>query len=330
MLNPRPLPGPIMPVDMAMRICLASSPPIRSFLSSYEDCRSRSNPPNATLRPCINTRSGAASTSDPPSSPRQGWSSPSSRTRPKKRVVFADSKGMSLTAIHVFKEFEEDPLAELQFDLSDLENATTGLKLSMDRSLVLDFPQPAADYLDFRNKLKKNQVCLENCTIQERTLTGTVKVCNVSFEKSVSVRITLDSWKSHQDVECSYMNNVYGGPDTDTFSFSVDLPATATPQDRVEFCVRYQTPERIYWDNNDETNYRLVSSDGDGEQPSLKLSGNDNLTSSAIPTPSPQEFKRDAKQPQMEFDQFGSPRTSSGFFPEWQSWGRIESTTIYW
>ncbi|XP_046887973.1 protein phosphatase 1 regulatory subunit 3C-B [Hypomesus transpacificus] len=330
-LNPRPLSGPIMPVDMAMRFCLSHSPPVRSFLSSYEDCHSLSNAPHATLRPCINTRGGAAAASDPSGSPRQSRGSPTTRPRtmPKKRVVFADSKGMSLTAIHIFKEFEEDPLAELQFDLADLEKATAGLKISMERSLVLDFAQPAADYLDFRSRLKKNQVCLENCTVQDRTLTGTVKVCNVSFEKSVSVRITQDSWATFQDVECSYMNNVYGGPDTDTFAFSAELPAAPAAQQCVEFCVRYHTPEQTYWDNNDGNNYRLVASDGDGEQASGGLCSG-LASSAAIPTPSSQEFKRDIKQPEMEFDQFGSPRTSSGFFPEWQSWGRIENTTIYW
>lgn len=320
MLNPRPLPGPIMPVDMAMRICLAHSPPIRTFLSSYEDCRPRSDA-TASLRPCISTRGGAAAATDPPSSLRQGRASAKLRPSYKKKVVFADSKGMSLTAIHVFKEFEDDPITELQFNLADL-------KLPADRGLVLDFPQPAADYLDFRNRLKQNQVCLENCTVQERTIAGTVKVRNVCFEKSVSVRITLDAWKTHRDVECTYMNNVYGSPDIDTFAFSLDLPDATAPQEQVEFCIRYQTKENTYWDNNDGVNYRLTASDAEGE-----LSGSvDSVTAAgapAITTPSPQEFQRTAKQ-QMEFDQFGSPRTSSGFFPEWQSWGRLENTAIYW
>lgn len=309
-LNPTPMPGPIMPVDVAMRICLAHSPPLRSFLSSYEDCRAR-NLVNGykPLRPCIISKQEVEAAS-------LGWESP--KAKGKKRVVFADSKGMSLTAIHVFSNFEEDPLSELQFDLGDLEDGAVTLKMNKDKNLILDFPQPAADYLDFRNRLKKNLVCLENCTLQERSLAGTVKVRNVSFEKSVHIRVTFDSWKSYTDVPCTFMNNVYGCPDTDTFSFAIDLPSFVPPDEQVEFCLYYKTQDQTYWDNNDEKNYRLVHADYDCDQGQL-----------VVQTKAP-EYKNQMKLPEMEFDQFGSPRTSSGFFPEWQSWGHIENTAPYW
>ncbi|XP_030629196.1 protein phosphatase 1 regulatory subunit 3C-B [Chanos chanos] len=309
-LNPRPMPSPIMPVDVAMRICLAHSPPLRSFLSSYEDCKSRSLVNQyKPLRPCISSKTDVEASS-------LGWKSP--KAKAKKRVVFADSKGMSLTAIHVFKEFEEDPLSDLQFELSDLENAIVGLKVEKEKSLVLDFPQPAADYLDFRNRLKKNFVCLENCIIQEKSLTGTVKVSNVSFEKSVNVRITFDSWKSYTDVTCTYMNNVYGCSDVDTFSFTIDLPSLLPQNERVEFCIFFETQDHTFWDNNDGKNYQLKHAECDVDQAN-------HVVQKTTP-----EIKGQGKRPEMEFDQYGSPRTSSGFFPEWQSWGHIESTTPYW
>ncbi|KAJ8284851.1 hypothetical protein COCON_G00037010 [Conger conger] len=309
-LNPRPMPGPIMPVDVAMRICLAHSPPLRSFLSSYDDCRAR-NLVNGykPLRPCIISKQEVEASS-------LGWESP--KAKGKKRVVFADSKGMSLTAIHIFSNFEEDPLSELQFDLGDLEDGPVSLKINKDKNFILDFPQPAADYLDFRNRLKKNLVCLENCTIQERSLAGTVKVRNVSFEKSVHIRVTFDSWKSHTDVPCTFMNNVYGCPDTDTFSFTIDLLNAVPPDEQIEFCISYKTHVQTYWDNNDEKNYRLIPAECDGDQ-----------GQPVVPTKAP-EYKSPMKVPEMEFDQFGSPRTSSGFFPEWQSWGHIENAAPYW
>lgn len=306
-LNPRPMPSPIMPVDVAMRICLAQSPPVCSFLASYE-ARNLVNQ-YKPLRPCISSKAELEVAS-------RGWTSPSSKR--KKRVVFADSKGMSLTAIHVFKEFEEDPLADLQFELSDLERAIVGLKVEKERSLVLDFAQPAADYLDFRNRLKKNLVSLENCVLQDKALSGTIKVCNVSFEKSVNLRITFDSWKNYTDVPCVYMNNVYGCLDIDTFSFAVHLPAVIPHGESIQFCICYTTQGEEHWDNNDGKNYKLVHSEREQDQHSC-----------TIQKP-PQDFKSQCKKPEMEFDQFGSPRTSSGFFPEWQSWGHIESSTPYW
>lgn len=186
--------------------------------------------------------------------------------------------------------------------------------------LVLDFTPPAADYLDLRNRLKAQQVCLETCFVQEHLLSGTIQVRNMCFEKSVSVRITFDSWNSFQDMECQYLNNIYGCSDTDTFSFSISMPEFLKPSNRVEFCIQYQTQQQTFWDNNHGNNYQLRVAD-----PNCSL-----IQSSE--TPALLEIQRDCidKREEMEFDPFGSPRTSAGIFPEWQSWGRVEISTPYW
>lgn len=172
-----------------------------------------------------------------------------------------------------------------------------------------------------RNRLKSQQVCLETCSIQDRMLSGTVQVRNVSFEKSVSMRITFDSWRSFKDVVGLYLNNIYGCPDIDTFSFSVLIPEVLEPSHRVEFCIRYQTHDQTFWDNNRGENYRLVVADTKGQPalntqttPSLKILGG------CI----------GEKGSGIELDPFGSPRTSAGIFPEWQSWGHVEDSAPYW
>ncbi|XP_059180886.1 protein phosphatase 1 regulatory subunit 3C-B-like [Centropristis striata] len=338
MLNPRPGgPSPIMPVDMAMRICLASSPPLRSFLSTYD---SRRSSPATILRPCLTSGScgdtgrcgdtiGTGITTASPVSPSSladlcGGSPAWLRRKKKKNVVFADSRGLALAAVHVFNEAEEEALSELQFHLTEMEGAAAGLRLA-DREdaadsspgLVLDFTQPAADYLDLRNRIKTQQVCLETCSIQERLLSGTVQVRNLCFDKSVSVRITFDTWRSFRDVPCQYLNNVYGCPDTDTFSFSVSILEDLETSERVEFCIQYRTPDQTYWDNNNGTNYGLVDPNRSRTQ------------SDASPARLDIQGDR-CKEKRMEFDPFGSPRTSAGIFPEWQSWGRVETGAPYW
>ncbi|XP_063195749.1 protein phosphatase 1 regulatory subunit 3C [Chroicocephalus ridibundus] len=310
-LDPRPLPSSIMPVDVAMRICLAHSPPLKSFLSPLEDCQ-RNNFVNRfkPLRPCLHVkRDSEAQKSD--------WNR--SAARAKKRVVFADSKGLSLTAIHTFSEFQEQPGWDLQFDLLGLENITSGLKLHEEKNLILGFPRPSADYLDFRNRLQKNLVCLENCTLQEKVLSGTVKVKNMSFEKKVQVRITFDTWKTYTDVECVYMNNVYNDSENDTFSFSIDVPPAVSSEEKIEFCISYQSREHTFWDNNEGQNYKIVHAEWkpDGVQiPSAEKDCGD------LQTP--------RRGQEREPDQLGSPRLSSGLFPQWQSLGRIENSSPYW
>ncbi|KAM4525120.1 protein phosphatase 1 regulatory subunit 3C-B-like [Odontesthes bonariensis] len=318
-----------MPVDMAVRICLASSPPLRSFLSNHDNHCSSS----ASLfqrcrlpRPCLSSECCHAFATATTASTAAGAISPETRSL-RKRVVFADCRGLALTTIHVFDQAEDDPLGELQFHLTEMERVTAGLHLTDGKdstdsvsSLVLDFTPPAEDYLDLRNRLKAQQVCLETCSVQERLLSGTIQVRNICFEKAVSVRITFDSWSSFQDVPCRYLNNVYGCPDTDTFSFSLSLLEDPDFSGRVEFCIRYQTRDQIFWDNNFGNNYQLATVDPNG-------------CSSRIPEKTAGlEIQRDHRpeKREMEFDPFGSPRTLAGIFPEWQSWGRVETSAPYW
>uniref|UniRef100_UPI00398E9D48 protein phosphatase 1 regulatory subunit 3C-B isoform X2 n=1 Tax=Pristiophorus japonicus TaxID=55135 RepID=UPI00398E9D48 len=305
LLDSGPLPAvSIMPVDLAMRLCLAHSPPMRNFLGPYDPCKGltiagRLKP----LRPCISLKGETDSC-------RDGWAQPTGKR--KKRVAFADDKGFSLTAVHLFSEFEES-LAELQFELADLDSATSGLKLGERRSLALDFSAPPADYLQFRERLKKNFVCLENCTLQQQAIAGTVAVRNLSYHKVVQVRVTFDTWKSFKDVDCTFLNNIYGCCDTDTFSFAIDLPPCVSPAERIEFCVSFKSGDRTYWDNNDGRNYGIVQvgRNADGLQDELAT-------------------KAPEKMQTVECDQYGSPRASSGLFPEWQSWGKIETALPYW
>ncbi|NXH44394.1 PPR3C phosphatase, partial [Dicaeum eximium] len=307
-LDPRPLSSSSMPVDMAMRICMAHSPPLKSFLSPFEDCQ-RNNFANRLkpLRPCLHVKCDSEEQ-------KSNWSQ--SPARAKKRVVFADSKGLSLTVIHTFSEFQEPPVWDLPFDLLD---RTSNLKLHEEKNLILGFPQPSADYLDFRNHLQTNLVCLETCTLQEKVLSGTVKVKNMSFEKKVQVRITFDTWKTYKDVECVYMKNVYNDFENDTFSFTIDFPPAISSEEKIEFCISYQSGDHTFWDNNEGENYKIVHAEWkpNGVQiPTAKGGCVDHQSS--------------RRGQEREPDQLGSPRLSSGLFPHWQSLGRIESSLPYW
>ncbi|CAJ1081286.1 protein phosphatase 1 regulatory subunit 3C-B-like isoform X5 [Xyrichtys novacula] len=313
-----------MPVDVAMRICLASSPPLHTLLSNYDNALLRQSEP---LRPCLSsgrcndTFRNNVTTATTPSmaiNADEDSSAAWARKKTKKNVVFADSRGLALTAVYVFNESEDDLLTDLQFHLSEIEDAAARLHLGDDSGpsdpgsvLVLDFTQP--DYLDLRTRLKTQQVCLETCSVQDRLLSGTVQVQNLCFHKSVWIRITFDSWRSFQDLPCRYLNTVYAGPDTDTFSFSVLVPESIQTSNRVEFCIQFQTPDRTFWDNNQGNNYRLVLLDPNSGTRGTGL-----------------EIQGDQKKEGLDFDPFGSPRTSAGVFPEWQSWVRVETRTPYW
>ncbi|KAM4616831.1 protein phosphatase 1 regulatory subunit 3C-B-like [Polymixia lowei] len=183
-----------------------------------------------------------------------------------KRVVFADSKGLSLTAVRVFSEAEEstdlDPLPSLQ-ELGSMTEDGYSCTVSTccpGTQLKLGFPQPSADFQVFRARLADSMVILESCTVTDHALQGTIRVKNISFQKDVRVRITFDSWQSYRDVPCTYLQKRYGGPQTDIFEFNIAIPKVIDAKRNIEFCLSYLPGEHSlpFWDNNNGQNYSII------------------------------------------------------------------------
>ncbi|RXG69461.1 Protein phosphatase 1 regulatory subunit 3C-B [Armadillidium vulgare] len=197
-----------------------------------------------------------------------------SPTKEKKKVSFADMTGGNLTHIKIITERPDCPPRWSQdfLEQSNLQ-LTGGAKAeAISSEWALTFSQPASDYLSWKSKLERGNVALENVVINESEslLSGTVKVRNVAFEKSVIVRYTTNNWLSHDEALGQYMSlpasgssyNIY-----DTFTFSIPLPCTSIA-DKIEFCICYETDGCQFWDNNNDKNYVVVSfksKRGDGE-----------------------------------------------------------------
>ncbi|XP_076746863.1 protein phosphatase 1 regulatory subunit 3C-B-like isoform X1 [Maylandia zebra] len=185
-----------------------------------------------------------------------------------KRVVFADSRGLSLTAVRVFSDKEEQSDLDLLPSLQSLGSMTEdGYSCTVSTccpgtQLKLGFPQPSANFQAFRAKLAESMVILENCSISEKALRGTVRVKNVSYQKDVRVRITFDSWQSYRDVPCTYLQKRFGGPQTDIFEFDITIPKVLDAKRKIEFCLSYLPGghSEPFWDNNDGQNYSITVS----------------------------------------------------------------------
>lgn len=206
-----------------------------------------------------------SSTNVPPSksclSPNSSRSEPTSPTKVKRKVSFADDKGLSLTEVRVMKnEINELPRWTQQLLFQSLPTRNESTVINTWDPL---FPQPASDYLAFRKRIEENNVALENVIVKkdDDLLTGTIKVKNLTFEKHVFVRATFDCWASY----CNYPA-IFVSQGTcpvpalfDTFSFSIKVPASAARYGIIELCVGYKTPHREYWDSNGGKNYKLAS-----------------------------------------------------------------------
>ncbi|XP_027697030.1 protein phosphatase 1 regulatory subunit 3F [Vombatus ursinus] len=98
-------------------------------------------------------------------------------------------------------------------------------------------------------------------------LRGLIRVLNLSYHKAVHVRATHDGWLTFRDHPAHYVPGGSSSPEdggqTDRFAFQLPFePASvgAQVQDgaRIDFVVRYQTPEATYWANNQGKNYTVV------------------------------------------------------------------------
>lgn len=209
------------------------------------------------------TGSSPSPTSDVDSS--ASGSTPSSPCSPggrlRKRVSFADCFGKPLTEVRLMRESSDEPPRINPQLLACITQGATA-RVTDKPPLKLAFNQPACDYLAFRENVDKNCVSLENVLLNDYTVQGTIKVKNISFEKSVYVRWTTDFWETFEDTQANYVpgpGDVPGRPSCfDTFQFQFEVPTTSDTNKNVQFAVCYRTSEGEFWDNNSGTNYIML------------------------------------------------------------------------
>ncbi|KAF7298408.1 CBM21 domain-containing protein [Mycena kentingensis (nom. inval.)] len=92
---------------------------------------------------------------------------------------------------------------------------------------------------------------------EERTsVVGTVAVRNLSFDKWVAIRFTMDDWQTTSEVAARYSHSLSGGM-VDVFSFNIRLTDVLARIDgkHMALAVRYNAADREMWDNNGGRNY---------------------------------------------------------------------------
>lgn len=229
----------------------------------------------------IKSESQSDLSSEPGSDGESSPTSPTSPGRMRKRVSFADNIGMALATVRIMSEPSDQPPC---LPPGILESITHGAEAGVTEKppLKLTFPQPASDYLAFRDKLQRNVVSLENVILKDYTVAGTIKVKNVSFEKKVLVRYTYDSWETHVDVSGTFIpgpgDSGGKGNEYDTFTFEFEVPPACDMSKSIQFAVCYEANNTQYWDNNEGNNYGIIVEDFQDSPPLHSLLNNSNNT----------------------------------------------------
>lgn len=169
-----------------------------------------------------------------------------------RRVSFADAKGLSLVQV---KEFDTWDVPKLPgYDSSEGEGKDAEEYFLS--PVTFSLPVPTKELFV---KVQEQKVELETIELIPGTtiLKGIIRVLNVSFNKAVYIRTTLDTWSTHFDLLAEYMPSSSDSL-MDCFSFKLTLvPPFGEQGARVDFCLRYETSVGTFWANNNDRNYVL-------------------------------------------------------------------------
>lgn len=174
----------------------------------------------------------------------------------KKFVRFADVLGLDLADVKTFMD-EIPSIPKSAFEDLEILEPDTPIQLGpkADKILMPLFQQPGG-LPNFLDAVREKQVSLENAAITDHlnlTISGSVRVRNLDFHKSVHIRYSLDGWRSFADLQANYVQNSCDGF-SDTFTF-VMFGNTMHIGQRLEFAVRFQCKGQQFWDNNYGANY---------------------------------------------------------------------------
>ncbi|KAH8285978.1 hypothetical protein KR054_000240 [Drosophila jambulina] len=200
-----------------------------------DDCRPQ------RIRRCSSLKTGKT----PPGTPGR-----------KKIVRFADVLGLDLADVKTFLD-EIPTIPKSAFEDLEILESEPPLQLGpkSDKLLMPLFQQPGG-LATFLDAVREKQVSLENAAVSDninQTISGSVRVRNLDFHKSVHIRYSLDGWRSYADLQANYVENSCDGF-SDKFTFVLFGNSLHVGQ-RLEFAVRFQCKGQQFWDNNYGANY---------------------------------------------------------------------------
>lgn len=190
-----------------------------------------------------------------------------------KRVSFADTTGGDLVDVKEFVAFDSDDEGHERWEEEEAKYRKPDRTPTY--TLQPEFHAPEGDALLRAVRANKLEVeKIEPVEDEPLAFTGLIRVLNISFQKAVYIRSTMDSWASYFDYPAEYVQGSNAG-DTDQFSFKLSFaPPYNTHGSRIEFVVRYETADGDFWANNSSLNYvvtLLLSYEDDSAQTNIHM-----------------------------------------------------------
>uniref|UniRef100_A0A8C5JJ03 Protein phosphatase 1 regulatory subunit 3A n=1 Tax=Junco hyemalis TaxID=40217 RepID=A0A8C5JJ03_JUNHY len=210
------------------------------------DCTSDDEDVNIDIKlrfsPCPRRRNSSASEEEEADTP----------TNISRKVSFADAFGFDLVSVKEFDIWE--------FPNTGQENYVEDEVFPQEEFFFSQHFTLPASQEELLQKVREQKVVLESVVLLPGVtcMNGIIRVLNVSFEKQVYVRMTLNNWLTYYDILAEFMPNSCGS-EMDQFCFKISVvPPFQKDGVKVEFCIRYETSVGTFWANNDDKNYTLI------------------------------------------------------------------------
>lgn len=172
----------------------------------------------------------------------------------KKKVQFADILGQDLVKVkYITPNNSQENLLDLLSN--ELYFSSISWKESVSRQLVWDF-RKHLNKENFPQRVITQHVCLEDIVITGFVITGIVRVKNISYQKQVFVRYTLDDWQTYRDSWADFVPYSSDGI-TDKFSFRIQISNEIDSCQNIDFAICFRVGNGEYWDNNFNKNYTV-------------------------------------------------------------------------
>ncbi|OAX83054.1 hypothetical protein ACJ72_02600 [Emergomyces africanus] len=195
--------------------------------------------------------------------------------RPKRRPCSAPGTPVFSKAVHFDSQLEhirhflqlDKPLA-VSAGSSPVEtyDGDSEFPFGMDAnrpSKLIEWEARIANFPDDHETRKTMPVRLERIFLSpdNKNLVGVVSVANISFQKHVVARFTLDYWKTTSEVVAEFNNDVrrkQANNGYDRFNFTIHLGDMGNLESKRMFiCIRYNVNGLEFWDNNNLMNYHI-------------------------------------------------------------------------
>ncbi|KAM9332679.1 protein phosphatase 1 regulatory subunit 3G-like [Pholidichthys leucotaenia] len=187
----------------------------------------------------------------------------------RKRVVFADSMGLTLASVRRFSSLEEPRIPAEVLSRHRTSPPVRPPQQEQHRELLSGLCHTFTDLLSQHHSLPELQdvewrvqqlrVCLERATVTGSDVRGQIRVLSRSTcaAKEVGVRYTFNNWITHADSQAVPVPVDQKGFLGERFVFTAFTPPFLEPGSAVHFAVYMRGEEGEFWDNNEGQNYTL-------------------------------------------------------------------------